>query len=706
MSCGGRGNIAGNPVLIGAATVLVVIVAVFLSYNANQGLPFVPTYKLTAEVPSAANLVRGNEVRIGGTRVGTVDAIGVERRDDGDEHRRCSALKLERSVEPLPIDSTLLDPPALRARPQVRRDHARHAPTTASPTATRSRSRTPRPTPVEFDEFIEHVRRADARGRADEPRRSSATRSPAAARRLNQAIGAFRPLLARHHPGRRRTSSSPETDLRALRRASSADAARDRRAGRRERRPRCSSNLDATFGALREVARPYIQESISEGPATLDAAIESLPRAAAVPGQHRGAVPRAAARASRALRPRAPDLADALEVGTPTLRRYAAFNARLDLAARRARRRSPRTRWCRAASAGLTERRRRSSRRSSSSRRRRRPATTSSLWFRNVSSLLSEGDDNGTWQRFIIVATPQGPNNEGGPPRAPADGPTLENHLHSNPYPNTAVAGPAARVRGGQRALPRGPDRDRQRARAPSRPRRSGRRPSEPPAPPQRPRARSPSGSIALVVHRRPHLPRLHEGRSRSRAATRSRPTFESANGLRPDSPVRIAGVDVGKVTKVDAEEGTDNAVVTMEIDDEGLPMPRDATAKIRPRIFLEGNFFVDLQPGTPGAEELDDGGTLKVTQTATPVQLDQVLTALQSDSRQDLQDVLDALGPALSGEPSAEDDARGRSVGARRDRRRVVQRRLRRHRARPSRRRRRSTRRCSAPSPSRTSAG
>ena len=56
-------SIAGNPVLIGAATVLVIIVAMFLSYNANAGLPFVPTYQLTLESPSAANLVRGNEVR-------------------------------------------------------------------------------------------------------------------------------------------------------------------------------------------------------------------------------------------------------------------------------------------------------------------------------------------------------------------------------------------------------------------------------------------------------------------------------------------------------------------------------------------------------------------------------------------------------------------------------------------------------------------
>jgi virulence factor Mce-like protein len=133
---------------------------------------------------------------------------------------------------------------------------------------------------------------------------------------------------------------------------------------------------------------------------------------------------------------------------------------------------------------------------------------------------------------------------------------------------------------------------------------------------------------------------------------------FESSNSLRPDSPVRIAGVEVGKVKKVEAQDGTDNAVVTMSIDKSGLPLHEDATAKIRPRIFLEGNFFVDLRPGTPGSPELDDGATIKVTQTATPVQLDQVLTALQSDTRQDLRDVLEGLGTALRSKPSAADDA------------------------------------------------
>jgi hypothetical protein len=62
-------------------------------------------------------------------------------------------------------------------------------------------------------------------------------------------------------------------------------------------------------------------------------------------------------------------------------------------------------------------------------------------WFRNVSDLLSVGDASGNWQRFIIIATPNGPNAEGGPSSAPANGPTPDNHLHVNPYPNTAAPG-------------------------------------------------------------------------------------------------------------------------------------------------------------------------------------------------------------------------------------------------------------------------
>jgi phospholipid/cholesterol/gamma-HCH transport system substrate-binding protein len=133
---------------------------------------------------------------------------------------------------------------------------------------------------------------------------------------------------------------------------------------------------------------------------------------------------------------------------------------------------------------------------------------------------------------------------------------------------------------------------------------------------------------------------------------------FETGNNLRLDSPVRIAGVNVGEVTAVEREEDSDLVTVTMTLTDEGQPIHKDATAMIRSRIFLEGNFFVDLKPGTPSSDLVEDGDTLPVTQTATPVQLDQLLTALQTGDREYLQDLLKGFGDALVRKPSAADDA------------------------------------------------
>jgi virulence factor Mce-like protein len=117
---------------------------------------------------------------------------------------------------------------------------------------------------------------------------------------------------------------------------------------------------------------------------------------------------------------------------------------------------------------------------------------------------------------------------------------------------------------------------------------------------------------------------------------------FNDVNNLKPNSPVRIAGVEVGKVKRVEpVTEGKGAAQVTMEVEDKGLPIKDDAELKIRPRIFLEGNFFVDVKPGSPSADELDDGGVIPVTQTAAPVQWGDLLTALQSDTRSDLQTFL-----------------------------------------------------------------
>jgi virulence factor Mce-like protein len=124
---------------------------------------------------------------------------------------------------------------------------------------------------------------------------------------------------------------------------------------------------------------------------------------------------------------------------------------------------------------------------------------------------------------------------------------------------------------------------------------------------------------------------------------------FQSANNIKKDSPVRIAGVEVGRVTKVqELEPGKPAAVVRMRIGKAGRPIHEDARMKIRPRIFLEGNFFVDVEPGTPGSPELKNGERIPINQTATPVQFDQILTSLQSDTRDELKTLLDEYGKAL----------------------------------------------------------
>ncbi|HEX8075397.1 MAG TPA: MlaD family protein [Thermoleophilaceae bacterium] len=140
---------------------------------------------------------------------------------------------------------------------------------------------------------------------------------------------------------------------------------------------------------------------------------------------------------------------------------------------------------------------------------------------------------------------------------------------------------------------------------------------------------------------------------------------FQNSDALQVKSPVRIAGIEVGTVKSVDPEGGDSSAAtVTMSIKRNGLPVFRDAQAKIRPRIFLEGNFFVDLQPGTPGAKRASSGYTIPVSQTAAPVQLDNVLTSLQANTRADLQTLVKGYGDALAGQPKpGEDDDQDRST-------------------------------------------
>ena len=122
---------------------------------------------------------------------------------------------------------------------------------------------------------------------------------------------------------------------------------------------------------------------------------------------------------------------------------------------------------------------------------------------------------------------------------------------------------------------------------------------------------------------------------------------FQNSNQLRKGSPVRIAGVDVGKVVGFDKGPGT-TRLVKVELKKVALPLHKDATLRIRPRIFLEGGFYVELQPGSPSAPILDSGDTIPLPQTSIPVQIHQIFNALNRPVRQDLRHMLFQLRTTL----------------------------------------------------------
>jgi virulence factor Mce-like protein len=429
----GVSSMAGSPVLVGALTVLVVVVAVFLSYNANRGLPFVPTYDVSAQLPNADQLVAGNEVRIGGFRVGVVNDITPAREDAGQTYAEIE-MKLDKTVEPLPVDSTLV----VRARSALGLKYVEITPGDAE-SGYRAGSTIPlgqaTPENVDIDEVLNTF---DLRTRQG-ARNSLIGFGDGITGRgfdLNTAIDLAPRLLTSLQPVAENLSD-PQTRLRRLFPALGRAARIVRPAA--ETQAELFANLDTTFTALSAVARPFIQETITQSPPTLDTAIAEFPRQRPFL-RNTAAFARELRPGIRVLPETAPDLADALEFGVGSLRRAPGFNEDLadvfeaverfatDPIVPRGIDRLDDT----VVSLDPTL-------------RFITPAQTvcnyGTLWFRNIASLLSEGDKNGTWQRFIIVPTPTGPNSESGPSAAPANGPSSANHLHANPYPNSAAPG-------------------------------------------------------------------------------------------------------------------------------------------------------------------------------------------------------------------------------------------------------------------------
>ncbi len=131
--------------------------------------------------------------------------------------------------------------------------------------------------------------------------------------------------------------------------------------------------------------------------------------------------------------------------------------------------------------------------------------------------------------------------------------------------------------------------------------------------------------------------------------------TFANALNVSNQTPVRIAGINVGHV--LGTERNGDTTTVRFNVEDEGRPIKEDAMVKIRPRMFFEGNYFLDLDPGSPSAPELEDGGSIPISHTATGVQFDEVLRALREPARDDLRALLTGYGTALTHVPTPAED-------------------------------------------------
>ena len=429
----GLQGVASSPVLVGAVTVLVVIVAVFLAYNANNGLPFVSTYNLEAEVPNADALVKGNEVRIGGVRVGIVKSVVPVQHADGHLAAKLS-LSLDKNVEPLPVDSTI----TIRPKSALGLKYLQVTPGSSSRGFVAGETipvRAARPEPVDIDQFFDMF---DERTRVAIRHNLAGFGNALAGRgpQLNEAIGSLRRLVVSGQPVLR-TIVAPSTNFGGFWRALEDLSATV--APVAETQASLFVALDRTFAAFARVSRPFIQETISKSPSTLDAANADLPVlrpflhdsqrffAALKPGAH-------------ALAETSPTIAAALHAGVPVLNATPILNAQLvptadallafqsapgvfnglDLLIDTNKILGPAIKFI-------------------------APAQTvcnyATIAFRNLANATEEGNGLGDWLNFISFEPPEGPNSEGSPASAPANGPGKSNHLHYNPYPNTAAPG-------------------------------------------------------------------------------------------------------------------------------------------------------------------------------------------------------------------------------------------------------------------------
>src|SRR5215213_7917147 len=308
-------QLGASPVLIGAVTLMVAIVAVFISYQANNGLPFVPTYQLKAEMPNGAKLVKGNEVRAGGFRVGIVKDIKSARRTVDGKERAIAVLdlSLDKQIEPLSVDSTL----SVRPRSALGLKYVElipgHAKRTYQDGDTIPLRRASENAP-ELEDVLSTFQpetRDDARNALEGFGNSIAGRGPA----INTTIRELEPFTRYLLPVMRNLSD-PDTELRNFFPGLGAAAAEAAPVAKVQ--AEWLSNMATTFAAMSRDPEA-LRETISESPPTLQAATESFrvqtPFLARFASVSRDLQP-GAAQLPRTL----PLVNDALQAGVPAFR--------------------------------------------------------------------------------------------------------------------------------------------------------------------------------------------------------------------------------------------------------------------------------------------------------------------------------------------------------------------------------------------------
>ncbi len=426
-------GVASSPVIVGTVTVLVVIVAVFLAYNANNGLPFVSTYDLKARVPNANALVKGNEVRIGGSRVGVVREVVPVQLSNGAVVAELD-LKLDKSAEPIPVNSTMI----IRPKSPLGLKYLQIVPGD-SPEGLEAGETIPvsaaRPEPVDIDQFFsmfdEPTRKAIQRNNAGFGN-AFAGRGP----QINAAFGALRSLVENSQPVLR-TLVAPGTDFGGFWEALEDLSATV--APVAETQASMFVALDRTFAAFARVSRPYIQETIVKGPPTLDAVTADLPALRPF-FRNAGRFFTALKPGAKALGETSPTINAALRAGIPALNRSPVLFAQLNPTAEAL--------LDFQAEPGvfngldlLTD----TNEVLKPPARFLAPAQTKcnylTLAFRNLADAFSEGNGKGNWLGALSFEPAAGANSEGRPASAPAGGPEPKNFLHFNPYPRTAAPG-------------------------------------------------------------------------------------------------------------------------------------------------------------------------------------------------------------------------------------------------------------------------